>query len=255
MGIIKASEAKDVWKEIAKHTTAIDFSFELEIHKKLLNIFHIGDFYYYIFNCATAQVEYVSNSMCEILGYSAEEFNVDNVIGLIHPEDISYFLDFEQKVTAFFTALPAEKVMKYKVSYDYRMKRNDGQYVRLLHQASTIQSDSNGAVIRVLGVHTDITRLKKDNGSTLSFIGLEGELNYEDVSIGAVQNYRKNLFLSKRERQVLIHLAEGKTSREIGDLLFISKFTVDRHRKNMLKKTNISSTVELAVRSIQENWV
>lgn len=104
-------------------------------------------------------------------------------------------------------------------------------------------------------MHTDITRLKKDNGSTLSFIGLEGELNYEDVSIGAVQNYRKNLFLSKRERQVLIHLAEGKTSREIGDLLFISKFTVDRHRKNMLKKTNISSTVELAVRSIQENWV
>lgn len=254
MGILKATEARDVWKEIAKHTTANDFSFELEIYKKLLNIFHIGNFYYYIFNCAIAEVEYVSDSMHQILGYNREEFNVDNVIGLIHPEDASYFLEFEHKVTAFFTNLPPDKVMKYKVSYDYRMKRRDGQYVRLLHQASTIQSDENGAVIRVLGVHTDITKLKKENGSTLSFIGLEGEPNYDDVSIGIAQNYIKNVSLSKREKQVLIYLAEGKTSKEIGDILFISKFTVDRHRKNMLKKTNISSTVELAVRSIQENW-
>lgn len=254
MGIIKAAEAKEVWKEIAKHTTVNDLSFELEIHKKLLSIFHIGNFYYYIFNCATAQMEYVSDSMYPILGYNAEEFNVDNLIGMIHPEDTSYFLDFEHKVTAFFTNLPPEKVMKYKVSYDYRMKRSDGQFVRLLHQVTTIQSDENGAVIRVLGVHTDITKLKKENGSTLSFIGLEGEPNYEDVSIGIAQNYIKNVSLSKREKQVLIYLAEGKTSKEIGDILFISKFTVDRHRKNMLKKTNITSTVELAVRSIQENW-
>lgn len=254
MGNIVASDAKGIWKEIAKHTTATDFSFELEVHRKLLNIFHIGNFYYYIFNCSTAQVEYVSSSMQQILGYPQEEFNVDNLIGLIHPEDISYFLDFEQKVTAFFTSLPPEKVMKYKVSYDYRIKRSDGQYVRLLHQASTIQSDDSGAVIRVLGVHTDITKLKKENGSALSFIGLEGEPNYEEVSIGLAQGYNKYVSLSKREKQILAHLAEGRTSKEIGQMLFISKFTVDRHRKNMLKKTNLNSTVELAVRSIQENW-
>lgn len=254
MAPLKAAKVKDVWKEIAKNTTADDFSFELEIHKKLLNIFHVGKFYYYIFNCAIAQIEYVSESMCSILGYNKDEFNVDNLIGLIHPEDISYFLDFEHQVTAFFTNLPAEKVMKYKVSYDYRIKKSDGQYIRLLHQASTIQSDENGAVMRVLGVHTDITRLKKENGSTLSFIGLEGEPNYDHVCIGIAQRYIKNVTLSKREKQVLLYLAEGKTSKEIGDILFISKYTVDRHRKNMLKKTNISSTVELAVRSIQENW-
>ena len=144
--------------------------------------------------------------------------------------------------------------MKYKVSYDYRVKGSDGQFVCLLHQVTTIQSDENGAVLRILGVHTDITKLKKENGSTVSFIGLEEEPNYEDISIGIAQNYIKNVPLSKREKQVLIYLAEGKTSKEIGEILFISKFTVDRHRKNMLKKTNISSTIELAIRSIQENW-
>ena len=254
MGNIIASEAKNAWKEIAKHTAVNDFSFELEIHKKLLNIFHIGAFYYYIFNCSTAQIEFVSGSMSQILGYQEEDFNVDNMLSLIHPSDISYFLDFEKKVTLFFTNLPQDKVMKYKVSYDYRIKRSDGQFVRLLHQATTIQSDKNGAVIRVLGVHTDITNLKKENGSTLSFIGLEGEPNFEGVGIGFDRNYAKKVLLSKREKQILIHLAKGLTSKEISNILFISKFTVDRHRKNMLRKTNTSSTIELTVRSIMENW-
>ena len=53
------------------------------------------------------------------------------------------------------------------------------------------------------------------------------------------------MLLSKREIEVLQYLSEGNTSEEIGNKLFISKQTVDKHRKNMLKKMNVKNTAAL----------
>ena len=60
--------------------------------------------------------------------------------------------------------------------------------------------------------------------------------------------------LSKREKEILILLMQGKTSRDIGDALFISKFTVDVHRKNMLRKTGSASTTELTMKVMQQTF-
>jgi DNA-binding NarL/FixJ family response regulator len=42
--------------------------------------------------------------------------------------------------------------------------------------------------------------------------------------------------LSEREYEIMQLVEQGKTSREIGEILFISKHTVDTHRRNILKK-------------------
>ncbi len=42
--------------------------------------------------------------------------------------------------------------------------------------------------------------------------------------------------LSRREREVLEHLAEGRTNQQIGELLFISPITVRNHVSNILAK-------------------
>lgn len=51
--------------------------------------------------------------------------------------------------------------------------------------------------------------------------------------------------LSKREKAVLGYVLEGKSSREIAGLLYISINTVNTHRRNILKKTGAESTLEL----------
>ena len=43
--------------------------------------------------------------------------------------------------------------------------------------------------------------------------------------------------LSAREKEIMQLVVQGKTSREIADILFISKHTVDTHRRNISKKT------------------
>ncbi|WP_370100240.1 response regulator transcription factor, partial [Xanthomarina gelatinilytica] len=51
--------------------------------------------------------------------------------------------------------------------------------------------------------------------------------------------------LSNRERDVIRLLTINKSSKEIAKSLNISPNTVDTHRRNILKKLNISSTGEL----------
>jgi DNA-binding NarL/FixJ family response regulator len=53
------------------------------------------------------------------------------------------------------------------------------------------------------------------------------------------------LFLSRREIQVLSLIAEGYTTKEIADKLFISTLTVETHRKNLLTKLNARNMVSL----------
>ncbi|MDH5476424.1 MAG: response regulator transcription factor, partial [Cyclobacteriaceae bacterium] len=51
--------------------------------------------------------------------------------------------------------------------------------------------------------------------------------------------------LSKRELDIIRLLAEGLTSPEIGEKLFISEHTVRTHRKNILRKMDFTNTSQL----------
>lgn len=51
--------------------------------------------------------------------------------------------------------------------------------------------------------------------------------------------------ITKRESEILKLIADGLTNSEIADQLFISTFTVDSHRKNLLLKFNAKNTATL----------
>ncbi|GIF75606.1 response regulator [Asanoa siamensis] len=51
--------------------------------------------------------------------------------------------------------------------------------------------------------------------------------------------------ITDREEEVLKLVAEGHTSREIADLLYISVKTVERHRANLLQKLGLKDRLEL----------
>ena len=51
--------------------------------------------------------------------------------------------------------------------------------------------------------------------------------------------------LTKREKQILTLIARGKTSRCIAEELSISRFTVENHRANMMRKLGLNNAVSL----------
>ncbi|GAA4179039.1 response regulator transcription factor [Sphingobacterium ginsenosidimutans] len=56
-----------------------------------------------------------------------------------------------------------------------------------------------------------------------------------------------NMQLTTREKEVLKLLAQGLTGIQIAEKLFLSKFTVENHRKNMLRKMNVNNVASLIV--------
>jgi len=62
-------------------------------------------------------------------------------------------------------------------------------------------------------------------------------------------------FLTNREREVLKLIAEGKSNKEIGQALFISVHTVERHRANIMRKLNLKKTADLVKYAIQKGLV
>ncbi len=51
--------------------------------------------------------------------------------------------------------------------------------------------------------------------------------------------------LTKREQEVLELILDGKLSKEIAEILFISQNTVENHRTNLFKKFQVSNLAEL----------
>ena len=65
----------------------------------------------------------------------------------------------------------------------------------------------------------------------------------------------KSANLSKREKEILFKICEGLSNQEIADTLFISKRTVDKHRANLLGKTNSKNTASLILFAIRNKLI
>ena len=227
------------------------------LNERLISFFSVGDYYYYVIDLKTLSFDYMSKGIQKVLGYTPEEVSVAGMLSLIHPDDYPYFVKFEEKVMQFFSRLSPEEVFNYKVRYDYRLKAKSGNYVRILQQVVTAETDENGSIIKTIGLHTDINDLKIVSEPVLSFIGLNGAPNYESIRVDDefhAPGASESKFTS-REQEILRKIIDGKTSHEIASEFFISKDTVDTHRRNMLKKCNAKNTPELIKLAVQNGWV
>jgi DNA-binding NarL/FixJ family response regulator len=65
----------------------------------------------------------------------------------------------------------------------------------------------------------------------------------------------RNASLSRREKEILIKICEGLSNQEISQALFISKRTVDKHRANLLGKTNSKNTASLILYAIRNKLI
>lgn len=245
-------EANKLWQEFTKDAQNQKVN-QFKVPKELLKLFHVGEFYYYVFDVKNSVFEMMSEEVEKVLGYDHKSIDVPFFLSRIHPDDQPYFLNFENKVTSFFSTLKPHQILNYKVSYDYRIKKSDGDYIRILQQVVTIQVDGKN-VIRTFGIHTDISHLKPLGVPVLSFLGLNGEPSYLGVEVDNVF-LTASVTLTRRETEIIHLLVKGKSSAQIAKDLFISKFTVDTHRRNLLRKTECGNTSSLIFMAIEKGWV
>lgn len=89
------------------------------------------------------------------------------------------------------------------------------------------ESGASGYIMKNSSLQTVLDAIRAVNQGYSYFVN-EAENEYETP--------KNELFFSTREKEILQLIAEGKSSQEIAEKLFIEKSTVDSHRKNMSKK-------------------
>ena len=60
---------------------------------------------------------------------------------------------------------------------------------------------------------------------------------------------------TSREIEILILLSKGKTSKDIATDLHISSHTVDTYRRNILKKMQVSNTLQAIMVCTRKEWL
>ena len=79
-------EAQRIWKIISegngKTVTADFYRFELELHKKLLSFFQVGEYYYFIFNIRASAFDLISAEVTSVLGYTIDEIDIPFMLNI-----------------------------------------------------------------------------------------------------------------------------------------------------------------------------
>lgn len=61
--------------------------------------------------------------------------------------------------------------------------------------------------------------------------------------------------LTEREKEVLQLLAEGRTNKEVANVLNVSLSTVETHRTNMMQKLNLHSAAEIVLYAVRKKLI
>jgi two-component system, NarL family, response regulator NreC len=61
--------------------------------------------------------------------------------------------------------------------------------------------------------------------------------------------------LTPREREILQLVAEGKSNKEVANLLNLSVYTVETHRSNVMHKLNLKGVPELTLYAVRKGII
>lgn len=189
-----------------------------------------------------------------IMGYEPIEVlnggGLKFLFNLVHPDDLNKVAACSIYYQEFIHTLALNKRSGIKASLNFRIKKANGEFIRLLEHVTPLNLNSQGLITHCFKHFTDISHLPFTDNVTMSFIDetLPDAPVIHTVIVNSDTNYEV-LRLSKREIEVLKVIAQGKTTKEIADMMHLSPDTIKNHRKNMLLKTgakNISEVLSLA---------
>ncbi|MBF0596778.1 LuxR C-terminal-related transcriptional regulator [Faecalibacter rhinopitheci] len=245
---------RKIWNSIAKSDIDEEPNFETDFDH-IIELFHFGDSYYYIFNLQNSVIEYVHPKVEEIIGVKPEDFTTEKFMEIVHHDDLPHFMNMENTAIKFALNFTPEKLENYKVRSDFRVIHQQSQEtIRILRHIHPLQFTANKGVLLCLGIQTDISYLKPFGKPILSFIGLNGAPNYINIEVEEVFK-PTNEILTPREKEILKLLHKGESSKQVAQELHLSEATVNTHSRNILCKTQCTSIQEVIYKAIENGWI
>lgn len=239
---------KDVYKTIFKSYD--NPSLEKHIEKIIeLDIYlPYSSTFFCVTNTQNLTFEYVSKNMSACLGLDKKLFETQGMRyfwSRMHPDDLEQWLQALNELMNFtLNSISIEDRRRMSYTWNYRIKNAKDEYVNIVQNTTPLEFDSGDKPIIGLAHYTVLSpKIKLQVCASAKL--LNGNDEYETVYFNNFSQKLLSNGVSNRERDIIRLLVLNYSSKQIGKKLNISPNTVDTHRRNILKKLNISSTGEL----------
>ena len=185
----------------------------------------------------------------KVTGYTNSEVlskGLDLFFENLHPDEANILIEklYPKISTSLENLSRTTDIKKTFTQFNYRFKVKNGKYVNLLEHLYVLETDQEGKPSLFLG---NIVTL--DNNKVLPVRLLMKIMNDNllEIFFSTIYDSKEStrLDITSREFEILRNIALGKSSQQISNELFISRHTVDTHRRNLLKKLNCNTSVEL----------
>jgi PAS domain S-box-containing protein len=173
-----------------------------------------------------AMRNFVNRAWLEFRGRTPEQEMGSGWTDGLHPDDRD--LCIETYVKSFASRQPFH--------LQYRLQRGDGAYTWVEDNGRPLEQ-ADGSFAGYLGTLTDITDRKRV------------------VFTPDEESVRLVFALTERERQVLVLIAEGKSTKEAAAKLGISYKTADSHRSRILEKLGVHETASMVRYAIRAGLI
>ncbi|MCL5128957.1 MULTISPECIES: LuxR C-terminal-related transcriptional regulator [unclassified Algibacter] len=241
-------DIKETYKEIFKSHDNPSLKKHIEKFIELDTYLPYSSTFFCVTNTQDLAFEYISKNMTACLGLDKTELKalgMRNFWSRMHPLDLEQWLQALNELMSFTLAeISLENRNRMSYTWNYRLKNSKDEYVNVIQNTTPLEFDSDNKPIIGLA-HYTVLPAQMEMHVCASAKLLNEKNEYETVYFSNFSHKLLKGGISNRERDIIRLLVLNKSSKEIGTSLSISSNTVDTHRRNILKKLNISSTGEL----------
>lgn len=207
-----------------------------------------GNQFFFIGDIVQMQIRFTSNRSSLMIGIDPDIVNPYHIFEVTHKDDLQHHKKAREKVFGLsgdlFIAGKGHEIL----STNLRIRNSCGDYPNVLFQCYLFFSETPVRTVYILEVHTDIGWYKKLKLGYHYYLSNDlSWFRYPDEEL-----LMKGNIFSGREFEIIKLVGLGLNSEQIGDKLFLSPHTVNKHRSNILKKSGVSHVSDL-IYSLKED--
>jgi DNA-binding CsgD family transcriptional regulator len=207
---------------------------------------------------------FLSHNFTRVFGYPQKLFieqDLQFIIKHLHPDDLPAFIHFAE--TSTLHAAPWKEI-KEKAVHEHcsRFKHGNGKWIWIKQKVIVLSVTPDRHIDNALLMFDDCTAAKQaelnQHNSLVEKSRKRSKLLELLAPVSSAQTKREKLMLALeenasltlREKEIMQLVSQGASSKEIAAKLFISKHTVESHRKHILRKLNVKNAPQMVHKSV-----
>jgi DNA-binding CsgD family transcriptional regulator len=189
--------------------------------------------FFCIFDMINMKIEFTSQGCLQMLGIKPDELTPYHFKEATHPDDLKRNELGIAKLFKLAHELFIARKGEILISTNFRFRNFKGNYANQLVQCYLFYCKIPYNTVYLLNINTDISWGKRIKHGFHYYVGNDlSYFKYPDEEF-----LMKGNIFSDREFEIIKLIKEGLDSEQIAEKLFLSKYTINTHRKNILDKT------------------